>query len=177
MKFIKTILKIFKPTKSVNSKLHLDIQSPVTFNQVFFLYNLYQWVLVKPQASYDKMEINSLIAINYFNLNKKHHFPDNSFSDFRNTNGIPISEYVNQLYEVNQKEKLITEKDLVFSLTESGKRIVEIIKLGNYYEYDFFDKSIEYFTQDLINSLNENFTKLKNLSDNTLISTSLILIQ
>lgn len=152
----------------------LDITMNVDFNQTFFLYNLYQWMLEKPQASNDKIEINSLIAINYFVLKEKHHFPDNSFDHFENRNGIPISEYIDGLYRVKEKERLISEFNLSFMLTENGKRVVEIIKRGNYYDYDFFDKStIKHFNQDLIDSIDSNIRKLKNLSDLSLISTSL----
>jgi hypothetical protein len=92
-------------------------------------------------------------------------------------NGYPISDYVDDLYRVKEKEYLISELNLSFILTENGKRVVEIIKRGNYYEYDFFDKSIKFFNQDLIDSINENIGKLKSLSDNSLISTALYHIQ
>lgn len=134
-------------------------------------------MLEKPQASNDKMEINSLIAINYFVLKKKYHFPDNSFEHFENMNGIPISEYVDNLYRVKEEEGLISELNLSFILTEKGKFVVEIIKRGNYYDYDFFDPSIKFFNQDLIDAIDANIEKLKSFSDNSLISTSLSLIQ
>ena len=85
-----------------------DIKVPVDFNQVFFLYNLYQWMQEKPQASNDKVEINSLIAINYFKLKKKYHFPDKSFESFKNMDGQPINDYMDDLYKVKEKEKLVS---------------------------------------------------------------------
>ncbi|MDQ1351761.1 MAG: hypothetical protein QG657_2066 [Acidobacteriota bacterium] len=155
---------------------NIDIKKPVSFNQAFFLYNVYQWMQEKPQAANDKREINSLIAINYFRWKKKLHFPDRSFDDFKDMDGLPMSDYVDDLFEIKKIEGLISELDLSYILTDNGKRVVEIIKRGNYYEYDFFDQSIRLFNQGLIDFIEANIGDLKTYSDNSLISTALQLI-
>lgn len=153
-----------------------DFKFPVDFNQGFFLYILYQWMQEKSLAFKEKKEINPLIAINYYRLKKKFRFPDNSFDDFENRDEQPFSDYTDKLFKKKEEEYLITDLSSSFTLTEAGKIIVEIIKRGNYYEYDFFDKSIKVFNQELIDSIDANIEKLKNLSDNSLISISLHLI-
>jgi len=173
---IKSLLgSIFKKKNDPFEKIddRIAIGTPVTFNQLFFLYILYQWMQENPQASNEKKQINSLIAINYFRLKKKFYFPDCAFDNFENMNGLPMSDYLDHLYDVKKEEGLISESNLSFTLTENGKRIVEIIKQGNYYDYDCFDKSIKFFNQGLIDSIDANIGKLTYLPDNSLIPTAI----
>lgn len=177
---MKSLIKaIFKKKTSSTEKNddNIAIGTPVTFNQLFFLLNLYQWIQEKPHATNEKKEINSLIAINYFRLKKTFHFPDRSFDNFKDMNGSPINDYVDELYRVKEREGLISELNFTYILTENGQKVVEIIRRGNYYEYDLFDKSIKFFNQDLIDSIDANIGKLKNFPDNSLISTALHIIQ
>jgi hypothetical protein len=162
------------PGSSEGHNGNLKFDEEVTFWQVFFLYILYKWVLEKPQESVIKNQLDSIIAINYYLLKEKYKFPD--IGNFENKNGSPKNPIVESMYIDKEKEKMISENNLEYNLVEKGKRVTEIVIRGNHYNYHFFHKSIKHFNQDMINEINENIVKLKQLSDNSLISTCLSLL-